>query len=223
MDVEYASPSHKPQDNKTLKKLSSKKSTTTTKKKSIKKNDDKDDTKSPASTTTASSSKPKKTFVQMAHDAIVALGDRTGSSQIAIAKYMLSEYSLEDGRPFRSRLNLALKTAVKHKRFKKIRASYKIEPAYTKKERDKKRKLQKKSAHEKLKDEKEQKRLAELKQAELEKNMSPEELQALRDKQATATRGGAQKTRSGAIGQGAGGTDSASSVSHGGYQVAFGR
>lgn len=140
----------------------------------------------------------KKTMLQMVHDAIVAMADRTGSSQIAIAKYIISENSnMEDTKTFRSRLNVTLKIAVKNKRFKKIRNSYKIHAAFLQKERDKKKRIRSKKIG------------ADQKKASTENNnklqqeihkMSPEELKAheeklLREKAARVAREEAERIK----------------------------
>ena len=138
-----------------------------------------------AKKTPSPNSKKKPTMTEMAHDAIVAMGDRTGSSQIAIARYIVSNYDMEDGRPFRSRLNLALKSATKSQRFKKIRNSYKIDAAYVRKQREKKRKQNKKQSEaEKKKTDQEKKVAEETRLKELEATMTEEELKMLREKQA---------------------------------------
>jgi histone H1/5 len=172
------------------KKPASKKKTPATKKKAKKTaeaapNDKKtpiaDSQKPP---TAAKSAPKKKTMLEMVHDAIVAMGDRTGSSSVAIAKYVVSECCMEDTKTFRSRLNLCLKSAVKNKRFKKIRNSYKIDPAFLKMERDRKKKANTKKSEATLKKEEQEKRLKEKKELEeTEKNMTPEELQAHKEKQ----------------------------------------
>lgn len=80
----------------------------------------------------------KRSYVQMVHEAIVALNDRTGSSQIAIQKYLLATYpELKDGRPFRTRMSMTLKTGVNNKRFAKVKASYKIHVEWNKKHKKK--------------------------------------------------------------------------------------
>jgi mannose/fructose/N-acetylgalactosamine-specific phosphotransferase system component IIB len=102
-------------------------------------------------------------MMEMAHEAILSLGDRTGSSNIAIGRYILAHNDhLEDNKMFKSRLNAALKSAVKANKFKKIKNSYKIIP--------KKKKKQTTTKPTQL--------------LELESKLSPLELQALRIKQA---------------------------------------
>ena len=156
-------------------------------------------TKTTTSTANSNTTTPKKkTMLQMVHDAIVAMADRTGSSQIAIAKYIISENSnMEDTKTFRSRLNVTLRMAVKNKRFKKIRNSYKIHATFLQKERDKKKRLRSKKIG------------ADQKKASTEKNnklqqeinkMSPEELKAheeklLRDKAARVAREEAERIK----------------------------
>jgi histone H1/5 len=168
-----------------------KKTTSTTKQKSKKKAEGTpSDKKTPPadsqkSPTGAKSAPRKKTMLEMVQDAIVAMGDRTGSSSIAIAKYVVSENSMEDTKTFRSRLNLCLKSAVKTKRFKKVRNSYKIEPAFLKKERDRKKRASAKKSEATLQKEEQEKKLKEKnKLEEIEKDMTPEELQAHKEMQA---------------------------------------
>jgi hypothetical protein len=75
----------------------------------------------------------KKSFVQLAHDAILALKDRTGSSQMAIQKYLLGMHpDLEDGKAFRTRVGLALKSGVTQKRFNKFKSSFKVNTEWVK-------------------------------------------------------------------------------------------
>lgn len=82
-----------------------------------------------------------KTFVQLAHDAIVSLNDRSGSSQVAITKYLLQKHpELEQQTAFKSRFPNALKMAVKSQRFVKVKASYKINVEW-KKQQEKQRKM----------------------------------------------------------------------------------
>ena len=118
-----------------------------------------DATASPANADAASASSPKrrrnslpgsKSYLQLVHDAIVALKDRTGSSQPAILKYLLAEHPQLEGPQLRSRVNQALKAGVQKERFTKIKSSYKISAAFKAKLRAAKRKspasLQQKNA-----------------------------------------------------------------------------
>lgn len=82
----------------------------------------------------------KKSFVQLAHEAIIALKDRTGSSQMAIQKYLLGNHvALEDGKPFRTRVGMALKSGVTQKRFNKFKSSFKVSTDWVKKTKAKQR------------------------------------------------------------------------------------
>lgn len=82
----------------------------------------------------------KHTYLTMAFEAIRHLADRTGSSNPAIAKYMRSKFNqLQKTHPnhFRTSLAKALKTGVKEKQLIKIKASYKINAEWVKKEKTK--------------------------------------------------------------------------------------
>jgi len=71
----------------------------------------------------------KPTYLEMAHEAIVALKDRTGSSAPAISKWILTNNEHAKSAPpniFKSRLNLSIKQGVKDGRFTKVKGSYKI-------------------------------------------------------------------------------------------------
>ena len=71
----------------------------------------------------------KPTYLEMTHEAIVALKDRTGSSAPAISKWILVNNEHAKSTPpntFKSRLNLSIKQGVKDGRFTKIKGSYKI-------------------------------------------------------------------------------------------------
>ena len=91
--------------------------------------------KSTGKASTASASPGKKPLIQMVHDTIVALKDRTGSSQMAIQKYMLATYPDVTAAKLKSRLLLSLKAGVKNKRFLKVKASFKIHPDFIKKKK----------------------------------------------------------------------------------------
>lgn len=85
-----------------------------------------------------------KTYLELVHEAIVALKDRTGSSTPAIVKILISKYpNLEQkdnpNNRFKKNVMTALKTGVKAGRFKQIKASYKINSDFTKREREKQR------------------------------------------------------------------------------------
>ena len=142
-------------------------------------------TTTPGSTTkkapSGSASRTKVSYIQMVHDAIVALKDRTGSSQIAILKYILAHHPDFDGNPrFKQRLLLTLKAGVSSNRLQKIKASYKIDPAFLKKNRQEKAK-----AKLKLVNKAKQLKLAVNKAKEVPKvkKISKAELAALKEKQ----------------------------------------
>ena len=96
--------------------------------------------KTPGSSKKSAGLSASMTYVQLVHDAIVAMKDRTGSSQIAIQKYILGKHPELECPHFKSRVNQAVKTGVKNERFQKIKASYKISADYKAKERAKKKK-----------------------------------------------------------------------------------
>merc|ERR1712072_164924 len=63
-------------------------------------------------------------YVSMVKEAIVALKDRTGSSTVAIAKYMKATYSLPEN--FTTTLSRFLKKYVESGELVKVKASYKL-------------------------------------------------------------------------------------------------
>lgn len=136
-------------------------------------------------TTDTPTKKPKRTFNEMIVEAIRALKDRTGSSQIAIQKYILSEWTeIVDNPTFRSRMGQTLKKGIKSGQFQRIKASYKISAEWTKKERQRKSKdATKKLAEKKKRDQASQQKRNE-KEAQriedLKKTLSPEELEELK-------------------------------------------
>jgi hypothetical protein len=72
----------------------------------------------------------KPTYIEMVHDAIVALKDRTGSSAPAISKWILANNEHAKSTPlnmFKSRLQLSIKQGAKGGRFSKVKGSYKID------------------------------------------------------------------------------------------------
>jgi histone H1/5 len=124
--------------------------------------------------------RPAVSIAQMVHDSIVALKDRTGSSQIAIQKYMLATYPELTAAKLKSRLLLSLKAGLTSKRFIKNRASYKIHPDFKAKQQNQKRKLAKQAAAKKKKvaDEK----AKEKKQQEVPK-LTPAQIAAQKEKE----------------------------------------
>ncbi len=148
--------------------------------------------KSPASKGSAKKG-GKPSYVEMIHEAIVAIKDRTGSSAIAISKWILSHYQHAasiNQNMFKSRMNMALKQGVKEDRFMKVRASFKINPEWTKKQRakeaaKKKAEQKKKKELEKLSQKKKEemaKKKAEAEKKKKEANMTPEERAAAEDR-----------------------------------------
>ena len=121
-----------------------------------------------------------KTYVQLAHEAIESLKDRTGSSSIAIGKKIISDYPEMDENRLKKQLLLSLKNGVKSKRFVKIKSSYKIHPDFKEKERSKAKKSKAKAAAAAKK-----KKAAEIKkqEAEKKKKLSKAQMQALKEKQ----------------------------------------
>ncbi|KAL7541018.1 hypothetical protein ACHAXR_010562 [Thalassiosira sp. AJA248-18] len=96
---------------------------------------------SKTSTPTATSARKrsgKPTYLDMAHDAIASLKDRTGSSVPAISKWIMANNEhAKSSHPnmFKNRLSTAIKSGVKDGRFMKIRNSYKINAEWTKKQK----------------------------------------------------------------------------------------
>jgi len=145
----------------------------------------------------------------MAFEAIRAIRDRTGSSVPAIMKYMKANYDhLKNTHPntFRNSLANALKTGVKDKQFIKIKASYKINPEWVKKEKNKIRQREnekkakerkKKKDMEKLKMEARKKEMEikklEMKRMELEKKKKEKEMATEAQKRASETLSEEQK------------------------------
>ena len=87
-----------------------------------------------------SGTKGKKNYITMIHEVIVEIGDRTGSSVPAIMKVMKARYPLLVHKPtFKNAFNMAIKMGLKEKRLVKVRASYKINSEWTKKEKAKAR------------------------------------------------------------------------------------
>ena len=76
----------------------------------------------------------KPTYLEMVHEAIVTMKDRTGSSGPAISKWIAANHeftkSTLETNPnmFKSRMNQAIKLGIKDGRFMKIKGSYKISP-----------------------------------------------------------------------------------------------
>ena len=90
-----------------------------------------------ASPAASKASPAKVSYVQLIHDAIVALKDRTGSSSVAIQKYILANNPDITAAKLKTRLLLSLKSGVSNKRFLKVKASFKIHPDHLKKRKQK--------------------------------------------------------------------------------------
>lgn len=103
-------------------------------------------------TVAANSNRSRMTTTEMVHEAILALKDRTGSSQIAIQKYILATWPhIDDNNSFRSRLGQTLKKGIAISRFQKIKASYKVSADWIKKQKAKRAKDAMQKAAEKKK------------------------------------------------------------------------
>jgi len=94
--------------------------------------------KSPATASSARKKPGKPTYLEMAHDAIASLKDRTGSSVPAISKWILANN--EDAKSaspnvFKTRLSKSIKQGMKDGRFMKVKNSYKINVDWTKKQK----------------------------------------------------------------------------------------
>jgi len=101
-----------------------------------------------ATSSAAKSPGDSKTYVEVIHEAIADMKDRTGSSQPAILKWIEQHptYSSRAGKPtFRKLVNAALKTGLKHERFARVKGSFKISAKWKEKERSK-RKSKKRAA-----------------------------------------------------------------------------
>lgn len=128
-----------------------------------------------------------KTYAQLIHEAIVALKDRTGSSTVALTKWIQAEYPETVGPYFKTRFSQALKTGVKNGRFTKVRNSYKISTEWKAKEKARKAKAKKGPSLEETK----AKHAAKLEA--LASTMSPEDL--AKEKAKMARREAATKRR----------------------------
>lgn len=94
--------------------------------------------KSTTPTSARKSKSGKPTYLEMVHDAIVSLKDRSGSSSIAISKWILANNEhCKSVTPnmYKSRLNMAIKQGVKEGRFIKVKSSYKVSSEWKKKQK----------------------------------------------------------------------------------------
>ena len=143
-------------------------------------------TKTPAKTPSKGTAKspggsPKVSYIQLVHEAIVALKDRTGSSQIAIQKHISATHPEIDAKKLKQRLSLTLKAGLKGKRFVKFKASYKIHPDAKKKPKKKKNQKSKSKSNQKLTAKK--------------KELTPAQLAAQREKERQAAKEKARQER----------------------------
>ena len=85
-----------------------------------------------------------KSYVDICHEAIDALKDRTGSSTVALTKWVHTHYpetkTQISEQQFKRNFNNALKAALKSGRFVKVKSSYKISPVWKEQQRAKKKK-----------------------------------------------------------------------------------
>ncbi|KAL7522817.1 hypothetical protein ACHAWX_007527 [Stephanocyclus meneghinianus] len=150
--------------------------------------------KSPASDEKSSASRKKAgkpSYLDMAHDAIAALKDRTGSSVPAIQKWVKATYPhFETVKPdlFKNSLNKAIQQGVKDSRFVKVKNSFKVNPEWTKKQKAaaKAKEAAKKRADQKRKQEAEKaKAMAKAKKQEEESKKQAEEERRRKDAEKT--------------------------------------
>ena len=80
--------------------------------------------RTPAKKSKKAAASAHPSYEVMIKEAIVALKDRTGSSTIAIKKYMEAHYKLSDN--FGTNLSKALKRCVENGKLVKVKASYKL-------------------------------------------------------------------------------------------------
>lgn len=93
---------------------------------------------SKASSLTPRKKSGKPTYVEMAQDAIFALKERTGSSVPAISKWIIANNahaSAAHPTTFKNRVSSSIKQGVKDGRFVKVKASYKINSEWTRKQK----------------------------------------------------------------------------------------
>jgi histone H1/5 len=160
-----------------------------------KKSSKKSTAKKPAESGPKSPYTPKKngsgklSYLEMVHEAIAHLKDRTGSSTIAIQKWIKAKYADKAAKPdvVKNNVAKAIKQGVKEKRLVQIKNSFKINPEWTTKQKAAakakdaakkkaaakvKKELEKKKA--KLTEEEEKKKAEEAERKRLEE-MTPEQ------------------------------------------------
>ncbi|MCO5607513.1 hypothetical protein L7F22_061709 [Adiantum nelumboides] len=87
-------------------------------------------------------------YLQMISEAILALKERTGSSQFAITKYIESKYKTELPANFRKLVLVQLRNLVKQNKLVKVKGSYKLSPEVKKQVAPKKSRSRKAAAGE---------------------------------------------------------------------------
>jgi len=94
--------------------------------------------KSPSTASSVRKKSGKPTYLEMVHDAIVSMKDRTGSSVPAISKWILANNEhVKSAHPntFKNRVTTSIKQGVKDGRFTKVKNSYKINAEFIKKQK----------------------------------------------------------------------------------------
>jgi histone H1/5 len=109
----------------------------------------------------------------LVQDAIIALKDRTGSSTVAIQKWIVGNHPDIDVEKLKKRLPLTFKSGIKSQKLIKIKSSFKLHPELLRKRRNqRKAKARKKAAVAKAKAEQQKK-----------KELSKADLEALKEKE----------------------------------------
>ena len=110
-----------------------------------KENENESSSETPAKKATPKSpSSPKISYVALVQEAIATMKDRTGSSQVAIQKYIVTNHPEIPADKLKQRLLHTLKTGCANKRFIKVKASFKIHPDIMKKKAAQKKNISKK-------------------------------------------------------------------------------
>jgi len=138
------------------------------------------------------SSNGKMTYITMVHEAIIEIGDRTGSSVPAISKFIKAKHEHTKSikpKQFNGLVTNAIKAGLKEERFVKLKNSYKMNTAWVNKKKSalKAKEAMKKAAERKRKKEAEKLRLDKEKkrkeEKEKEKEKEKERLQKLKEKE----------------------------------------
>jgi len=135
--------------------------------------------KSPSTASSARKKSGKPTYLEMVHDAIVSLKDRTGSSVPAISKWVLANnehVKSASSNTFKNRITTSIKQGVKDGRFTKVKSSFKINVEFVKKEKAAAR--AKEAAKRKI----EKQRQKEIDKAKQRKKMEAEKKKAVEEK-----------------------------------------